>query len=74
MGETVEWHTTFKTYNDHPNNVKELCKVIDCKKNFDTLMGHKNLVLSTKPAMGAKCQAFSSFIRRIHFLLDDMHH
>ena len=68
-------HPTFVTYNENAERVKELCKAADGKKNFDTLTGHKNIVLLTKPALGAKCQAsfFHSSIG-CAILPDDMHH
>ena len=47
-------HITFKTYNNNVDKVKELCKAADGKTNFDTYTGHKNLVLLTKSAVGAK--------------------
>ena len=68
-------HTTFKTYNDHPEKVKDICKAAEDKKNFEALAGHKNLVLLTKRAVDAKCQAsfFHSSVE-CSILPDDMHH
>ena len=68
-------HTTSATYNENADKVKDLCKAADGKKNFEALTGHKNLVLLTKPAMGAKCQAsFYHSSVGCPILPDEMHH
>ena len=68
-------HSTFHTNNKNADKVKDLCKAADGKKSFDSLMGHKNLVLLTKLTLGAKYQAsFSHSSIGCAILPNDMHH
>ena len=72
--EWLENHRSAKTYDAHPEEVRDLCSSTSPKVNFTSLVTSKNIVLLTKSSVGTKVQAtFSHSTVGIPILPDTIH-